>query len=294
MSNNVKPGSVKAFRQQLQGLADALDNPDHGFFGPGSVTWHLTRENVLLAGGMRALLLQVAHPKVAQGVVDHSAYQTDPFGRAFRTFDAVYNILFGTADTAIDMATRVFAVHQRVKGQMPSDNGTVPAESYRADDPELLLWVHATLIDSTMFGYERLVEPLTWRQRCQFYEESLVFGQLFGVSDDVAPPDLIAFRRYMDRMLDTELQVSDAGRAVANALLNGGPRLTAPLRPVSRVLAAGMLPDRLRRDFGLRWSRTDQAAYRSITRAASRINRRLPMLVRQHPSATSALRRTVQ
>src|SRR5205085_5742513 len=115
---------------------------DAGLFGPGSLTWRVNREGVLLLGGGRALLLQVAHPLVAAGVAQHSNYREDPFGRLFRTLDTVTTIVFGATPDAHEAAARLRRIHERVKGV--ADDGT----PYQATDHDLIMWVHATLVDT--------------------------------------------------------------------------------------------------------------------------------------------------
>src|SRR5438067_12581323 len=89
---------------------------DPGLFGPGSVTWRVNGESVLLAGGGRALLLQVAHPSVAAGVEQHSSYDTDPWGRLIGTLDVVTKITFGDSEASALSAWRLGAAHARVGG----------------------------------------------------------------------------------------------------------------------------------------------------------------------------------
>ena len=117
-----------------------------GMFAADAVIRRVDGEGVLLLGGGRALLMQLAHPAVAAGVSDHSDFRDDPFVRLRRTLDASYAIVFGEADEAAEVAAAVRAVH-----------ATVTGPGYRADDPALLLWVHATLVDTALRIYERLL-----------------------------------------------------------------------------------------------------------------------------------------
>jgi len=103
-------------------------------FGPGSVTWRINRETALLAGGGRALLLQVAHPLVAAGVAQHSDFETNPWRRLVRTLDVGTKIVFGDPQTSAAAARALRRRHETVRGV--SDEG-VP---YEANDPALLLW----------------------------------------------------------------------------------------------------------------------------------------------------------
>jgi uncharacterized protein (DUF2236 family) len=120
---------------------------DVGLFGPGTVTWRVNREGVLLVGGGAALILQAAHPLVAAGVAEHSNYRQDPWGRLTHTLDLTAKVVFGDMRTAEEAARRVRAGHERVRGVTAEDGGRYSrGTAYHANDPELLIWVHATLV----------------------------------------------------------------------------------------------------------------------------------------------------
>jgi len=113
--------------------------PDVGLFGPDSLTWRVNREQALLLGGGRALLLQLAHPLVAAGVADHSDFRSDPLRRLRRTLDATLAMIFGTTAEAEAAAAGVRAVHERVTGTLRTRVGRFDAGTpYRAEDPALL------------------------------------------------------------------------------------------------------------------------------------------------------------
>src|SRR4051812_46738569 len=114
-----------------------MDEP--GIFPPDAMIRRVDGENVLLLGGGRALLMQIAHPSVAAGVAGHSDFASGPFARLQRTLEASYTIVFGTETEARRTAAAIKAVHERVTGP-----------GYYANDPALLLWVHATLVDTSL------------------------------------------------------------------------------------------------------------------------------------------------
>jgi len=118
--------------------------------GPGSISWRVNREAALLLGGGRALLMQVAHPLVAAGVAEHSDFQRDPLARLNRTMELSLALTFGSREEVRAAARQINRTHERVSGI-----------GYQALDPELLLWVHATLIDSALLSYRTFVGPLT-------------------------------------------------------------------------------------------------------------------------------------
>src|SRR5690348_16107402 len=129
------------------------------------ISWRIHRERVLLAGWGRAILLQLAHPMVAQGVAEHSAFTTERWGwvrRLHRTLDAMLALTFGSPDDAAGAAARINAIHDRVHGRLDhAAGGRAPATAYSAHDPALLAWVHATLLDSFLGAYRLFVGPLS-------------------------------------------------------------------------------------------------------------------------------------
>ena len=131
---------------------------DPGLFGPGSMAWRIDGEVLVLAGGTCALLMQLAHPAVAAGVDQHSDFRADPFARLRRTLTSSYAVAFGTASDAEAAIRRVNAIHAAVRGHVPETGA-----AYHATDPALLLWVHATLVDTALRVYDRYVAPLTRR-----------------------------------------------------------------------------------------------------------------------------------
>src|SRR5256712_9505015 len=157
-----------------------------GLYSDDSVTRHVNRENILLLGGGRALLMQLAHPKVAAAVDEHSDFRSQPIRRLRRTIRMTMAIVFGDRDTALAAARAVNQAHGRVRGK-----------GYRALDPDLLRWVHATLIDSALVTYETFVKPLSAREREDFYQESKLLGELLGVPRDHFPATLRDFYDYL-------------------------------------------------------------------------------------------------
>lgn len=288
------PLSSSKFEQNLNTLAKRVSDPVAGFFGPDSVTWQINRDSVTYVGGLRALLMQIAHPKVAQGVADHSDYRADPFGRLFRTFDTVHELVFGTVETSMTAATRLHNVHQRVVGELREPVVWPHTRRYFANDPELLRWVYATLIDSAMVTHRLFLpdlEPATWER---YYQESKVFGQLCGVSPDHLPDTLTDFRAWMRRTVEgPTLQIGDTARQIAEAIIKGPP-IMYPLRPSNYVLAAGMLPGRIRQGFGFRWSLPVRVSYTFGVHAIRRVVRNVPLTLRSLPVARRAERRCAE
>jgi len=188
---------------------------DSGLFGPHSVTWRVNRESVLLLGGGRALLLQVAHPSVAAGVAQHSNYREDPWGRLARTLDVTRRIVFGDSETADEAARRLRGVHVRVQGTV--EDGEHAGERYAAVDRELLLWVWATLVESSLLVYARYVGPLNVADAEAYYEEQKRFLAACGAPPAIAPETFAQFMAWYDAMVEDVLEVTPAARDVSRS-----------------------------------------------------------------------------
>ena len=252
---------------------DAAVDPTRSLFGPESITWRVNREATLLAGGGRALLLQIAHPLVAAGVEAYSDFRAHPLRRLWRTLDLMLTIVFADGAEALGAVRAIERVHARVRGVLATDLGPFPRGTpYDAGDPTLLLWVHATLVDSAMLVYDRFVAPLDPGARAAYYDESRVVARLLGIPDRVVPADLGAFEEYVESMISGPvLTVGSAAREIAAAIFR--PAVPIVLRPafvVSPFLTAGLLPARIRERYGLAWSPTREralAATAAVTRA---------------------------
>lgn len=264
---------------------------DHGLFGPDSITWRVNRESVLLLGGGRALLLQVAHPSVGAGVEQHSGYREDPWGRLFRTLDVTGRIVFGDSAEAERASRRLRGVHRRVRGTVTE--GRTAGAAYDAADHALLLWVWATLVESALLMYTRYVRPLKVADVEAYYEEQKRFLAACGAPAEVAPETFTDFIAWYDGMVEDALEVTPAAREVAAAVLR--PRqLPLPLRPVFEALnlaTVGLLPPSLREGYGLTWGPQRERALGVSTAVVRRLMPALPSLVRDSPSARAAGRR---
>lgn len=207
----------------------------------------VNRERVLLVGGQRALVMQLAHPSVAAGVAQHSDFPARALDRLRRTLGLSLAVIYGSAEEAREATEAIRAVHDRV-------TGTAGGRRYNANDPELLLWVNATLIDTTLVVYERFVRSLGERDRYSYYRETVDPAELFGIPREVIPPDYEAFRKYMGSMLEgPELGATEDGRRLVADVLR--PPLPLPLRvPTAAVrqITLALLPLRIRHLFGLR------------------------------------------
>jgi uncharacterized protein (DUF2236 family) len=254
--------------------------------GSGSLTWRINGEAALLLGGGRALILQVAHPGVAAGVAEFSDYRRDPWRRLYRTLDTTLRIVFGDPATSAAASARLRRVHERING---TDDRGVP---YRALDPELLRWVHATLIDTSLTIYERYVKRLTPREVDLYYEEMKDLAEAYAIPRDAMPPDYAAFRRYWDGMLESGLRVTETTRDVTDAVLEPDlSPLAWPAVELFRLVTVGLLPPDLRTALGLSWGPGRERALAGSQLAARRLVPLLPALLHRFPMARAGILR---
>jgi uncharacterized protein (DUF2236 family) len=242
------------------GIADPPP-PEEGLFRAGCWLRRVGAETAILVGGGRALLLEIAHPLVAQGVAEHSNFRADPFGRLQRTLDALGAITFGDRRAALAAAFAVEKAHARVRGRLPRAAGPFAAGTpYSGRDPELMRWVWATLVDTALAVYRRFVAPLDAAALESYYTDQCSVARLLGIPAGLVPPDFAAFDRYFETMLDSDaLTVTPTAREIAEAVLAvpGGGRV--------RLVTAGLLPPHLREAFGLAWDAGRAARLASLT-----------------------------
>lgn len=301
---------LEAFIAELE--AGVVD-PRAGFFGPDSAMWRVSRESILFLGGGRAALLQLAHPYVATAVAHHSSAtprapgappgsrpggpggssEPDLAGRFQRTFLHVFAIVFGDVASAVASARRVHGLHRTIGGALDEALGPWPrGHRYEANDEDALLWVHATLVDTAVLVYETCVRKLTDAEREAHYQDTRKFARLFGISDRVLPPDWPAFRRYFDGVVASDvLTVGEAGRRMGRFLLTPPNAAVTPMWKWYAVVTSGLLPEHVRRGFGMRWGRRDRALSAATLAALRAMWRRLPPQVRFLPAYLDARRR---
>ncbi len=270
-----------------------MRDPQAGVFGPDSRVWSLNREAVIFLGGGRAALLQLAHPFVAQGVADHSRSREDAVGRFLRTFEHVFAMVYGDLESALASARRVHAIHGHIRGVVRETVGAIAAGTpYRANDPDALLWVHATLWETSVQVYELVVRPLSIDEKDAYWAETKRFARLFGIPDDLVPVDWPAFEDYWARMLASDvIRVSAAARELAHHLLRPPAWWLGPPWEWLRLMTARLLPPRLRREFGLPFGALDQVAAEASLAALRSTWWLLPGAVRWLPAYREGMRR---
>jgi len=247
--------------------------------GPGSISWTVNREVIVVAGWGRAILLQLAHPLVGQGVADHSSFRgglRSGLTRLHSTVSAMLALSFGSDEEAINAAAAINSIHDRVNGP-----------HYSAHDPELLRWVHATLLDSMPAIYERLVGPLSADERDRYCVEAAIMEPLLGIPEGFLPRSTAQLEAYMRQMLDGgRIAVGERSRTLARAILfPPGWRLLWPVFRPLQLITIGQLPDGVREGYGFTWTAGDTRSLARWTTALRLLHRLLPRFLREWPAA---------
>jgi uncharacterized protein (DUF2236 family) len=246
-----------------------------GGFTPSHVAWRLHREHLMLLLGSRALLMQAADPLALAGFIEHSNYDRDPWGRLWRTSAAVGAAIYGAPGEAAAVGRRVRAMHRRVRGRTPRRMGLFPPGTpYAADDPELMLWVHATLVDSALVTYATWVGPLTSTEEEHYHEEMKAVAELFGLPRPSIPERIADLRVYIRAMIDDgRMVVTPEARRLARATVLGPPLppLVRESWAVVNLLTAGSLPAPIRKGYRLTWTPAHAALYELMTNATRRV-----------------------
>ena len=219
---------------------------DDGFFGPASVTWRVSADLSAPVAGLRSLLLQALHPLAMAGVDQHSDWRTDPVGRLAATSAYEVTVTFGDRASARRVAQRVRAIHTHVRGV-----DTVTGQPYAADDPALLLWVHAALVDSGLAASALFGTPLTDADADAYVAEMTVAAELLGVPPEMIPDSVTALKRYIAGVRP-ELRRTPAAAESMGYLLDppGLDEDIAELWQDIRDAAVTALPDWARQMYG--------------------------------------------
>ena len=201
-------------------------------------------DGVLIAGGARAILLQVADPAVAVGVARHSDFAHRPVERLRNTLTFAYAVVLGTTDDAARVAAFVNRAH-------------VPVD--RAEDADLQLWVAATLYDTATRVHDRVFGPCSDDLADELYVAYAALGTSLQMPASLWPADRAAFAAYWDARIGT-LDVSADAKEIAHDLF---APVTAPgwLRaglPLGRILTIDLLPAPVRSAYGFEWTTRDQ------------------------------------
>ena len=277
---------------------------DVGLFGPGSVTWKLHREPILILGGLRSLYLQALHPRAVAGVAQNSGFRADPWGRLMRTSAFVATVIYGTTAEVEEAGRRLRRLHSRMTAVDPATG-----ERFGIDEPDLLRWVHVVEVESFLTTATRAGLKLTPDEVDRYYTEQLKAAELVGLDPATVPSTAAEVAAYYDRMRPglsltkdsaetafflTVPPMPDFGNRVLRLGLNLGPARWAYFGVAGTALA--LLPPWARRLYGgLGWPTTDFTAdlsVRGMRLLLDTVLATLPRRYRVSPERQAALVRT--
>ena len=241
------------------------------------------REYAVRLAGPRTLLLQATHPVAFAGFFAHTGALDAPYERLARTARVIDAIIYGERAEADRLTRRVRAMHHRVRGSLAEAAGRFPAGTpYAADDPELLLWILAPIVDSTLLVYDKYVRRLSRDERDAYWQDYRVIGALFGLLPEEMPATIEDFDAYMESMLASgDLFVTEQARelAIEIVLHPPVPLRARPLLELVNQITVGLLPGDIRRAYGLSW---DPARSVALHGGAEYVRRgMMPMLPRR-------------
>jgi len=239
----------------------------------------------------RAILMQLAHPLIAAGVLQHSSFRGDVVQAAVRlhhTIRAMLALTFGGDQQREAALSRIRGIHRIVNGTLASAVGPFPAGTrYSAEDPALLLWVHATLVDSAVEIYQRVVAPLGERDLDDFCVESASVLHALGGDSATTPRTWSAVRQYIAQVeASGVLVLTDETRALGAAVLS--PRaagLPVPLTGLQHRVTVGLLPPHIRDGYGFEWEPSHEARLTRTLARLRNVRRVLPLAIAQWPQA---------
>jgi uncharacterized protein (DUF2236 family) len=269
----------------------------YGYYGPGSTAWKIGREAAVLLGGGRAVLMQLAHPLIAMGVSAHSSYMSDPFGRAERTFILGEMMTFGSVARARRAARTINRLHYHVHGTLPATAGAYGSGTcYDARNPELLLWVHATLVDTLLLTYNLFIGPLSRDEENQYYQESKAVVHLLSLLPTDMPNTIEDLRRYIhDMVYSNRLAATPEARQLARQVLfPPAPAVLRPLMHLNLQLTNALLPQPVREIYGLEWDACRQGLFDLSTKGMRLVLPRLPMYLRELPITRHIIEETLR
>jgi uncharacterized protein (DUF2236 family) len=228
-----------------------------GYFDDKAMLRRVNRERVVALSGPRTLLMQAAHPVAFAGFFAHTGALDEPYERLARTARVMHTIGFGSRAGADRMTGHVRAMHRRVRGVMQEPAGRFPAGTpYAADDPALLLWVLACIVDSGLVVYQKYVRSLSRDERNAYWQDYRQVGRLFGLRDEDMPERIEDFERYMaDMIAGDDLHITPAARDLALDIVFRPPvpLQAKPLLELANQITVGLLPPHIRREYGLSW-----------------------------------------
>jgi uncharacterized protein (DUF2236 family) len=281
-AKRVAPGGASS--HQREPILPSREQADELIPPRGGIIRRISGDARIFGASGYALLLQVTHPSVGAGVSQHSNFKEDPWGRLLRTLDYTSSVIYGGPDLAWEVGRRVREMHKRIKGVRPD------GERYHALEPAPYAWVHATLAEAIVRAHNLFCRPaLGPAETDEFWAEWRRMGRLIGVRYEDLPETWPGLLSYFDRMVEDELEDTEAAQDVLTSLIEP----TAPPLPglrrdwVWRVVSwpstkagslatLGMLPPNLRERLGVEWTPSRERRFRRMAALTRRARPLMP------------------
>jgi uncharacterized protein (DUF2236 family) len=288
----VSPTSKTSTAPAMAARAEARREAE-GLFGPGSVTWRIHRDPSMAVGGFRALLLQATHPLVMAGFEANSSYRADPWGRLQRTGEWIATVTFGPRSAAEAAGARLRALHARLASGVEPETGL----AFRVDDPDLLLWVHCTEVESFLTSYLRSGGRLGAGDADRYVDEMRASARLVGLDPESVPRTTAELDAYFIRVRPQLRVTAVAAQGAIWGFVPPMPlwvKVMTPARPAWAGLvsvAVGLLPRWARRLYGLPGLPTTDLVASAGARGLRRTLLAVPARVSRNPAYAAALAR---
>lgn len=261
-------------------------------FAPDSAIWEINRERVLLLTGVKVLLMQIAHPMVAEAVYNHSYVFKKPLLRLHRTLKLTLGMVFGTKSEVAQAIAEIEQAHRPAVGKLEQGVGIHAAgTSYNPRHPEQALWVFATLVEGAISGYETLVAPLSPIRKQEMLDNSSQIATWMGIPQQYIPASYDDLVTYMQDAIDSQIViVSDKARKIA-------PFITTQSIPLVNIMSypivhmnIALLPEKLRQQYGYQLGSRENTVIQGVFGLSRRVTPRFPHFIRFAPEYHRAMR----
>lgn len=264
---------------------------------PDSLTWRDFGSYMYHLMLPQAFALQVAHPIIDAGVGEHSVYKTDPWGRAKRSTEMLWPVVYARPEVAIQKGIELREYHRKIKGV--DKHG----KRYHALDPEAYSWVHMTGFDASLRMHQLMGHEPTAAERARMFEEWYRLGRILGLRQQDLPATEEAYWAHFNDVIDNRLEIGE----VASDLLSENHYLEIPkppnsrmpdfawrlllrcVSPIARLNLLGTLPPRFRQRFGIQWRARDERRFRLFLTVFRTVLKLLPEKRRYIPLAWAAI-----
>ena len=258
-----------------------------------STSCRINAERIVLFGWGRAILLQLAHPLIAAGVDEHSGFRSTTWAaisRLYHTVHAMLALTFGSDEDRERALDGIRQIHKRVHGHLRTATRRFPEGTpYSAENPDLVLWVHGTLLESVLLAYEQFVRPLTMAERDTYCAEAAPIAIALLARSEEVPRTWADASAYLGRMYASgDLEVTEQARSLARAVLSppaAAAWITGPGTWINRVVTVGLLPPPIRRQYRLDWTRGNARTFNILVSTLRTLRHVSPRAITQWPES---------